>query len=115
MAISRYSITENIANDDRDYKKTFSERYGNKDFISMLATSEYSYPSFAEVSKFSYMTHIWSMGDRYYKLSEQYYGSSEYWWVIAFFNQKPTEFHIELGDLIRVPTPLTDVLHSYGF
>mgnify|MGYP003629044687 CR=1 FL=1 len=115
MAISRYVLSRIVNNDDRDYKKLYLERYGNKNFLRMLDTLELDYPTFAEAKNFNYITHVWSMGDRYYKLADKHYGSSEYWWIIAFFNKRPTEFHIEAGDLIRVPQPLTDVLDSLGF
>ena len=54
--------------------------------------------------------HVWGEGDRYYKLAEKYYGNPEDWWIIAKFNQKPTESHIKVGDIISVPTPLDLVL-----
>ena len=47
--------------------------------------------------------HVWSMGDRFYKLSYQYYGTYEFWWVIAMFNAKPTEAHCNYGDPIYIP------------
>ena len=50
--------------------------------------------------------HTWSLGDRYYKLAHKYYGDSELWWVIAWYNQKPTEAHLNIGDTLRIPTPL---------
>ena len=31
----------------------------------------------------SVISHTWSVGDRFYKLSYQYYGSTKYWWVIV--------------------------------
>ena len=50
--------------------------------------------------------HTWSLGDRYYKLAVQYYGDAELWWIIAWFNGKPTEAHIKIGDTIKIPMPL---------
>tara|TARA_Y100000296_G_C5146830_1_gene244196 strand:+ start:116 stop:454 length:339 start_codon:yes stop_codon:yes gene_type:complete len=58
------------------------------------------------------ITHIWKTGDRYYKLANKYYGNSEYWWIIASYNQKPTEGHLKIGDVIVVPTPLDTVLEN---
>ena len=55
------------------------------------------------------------MGDRYYKLADGYYGDSRYWWIIAWFNKKPTESHIKVGDIIRVPTSLGDILSAMGY
>lgn len=54
--------------------------------------------------------HIWKTGDRYYKLAERYYGRPQYWWAIALYNNKPTEGHVRLGDVIRVPLPLEKYL-----
>jgi nucleoid-associated protein YgaU len=49
--------------------------------------------------------HIWGLGDRYWKLAARYYKNPEYWWVIAWFNQKPTESHIAVGQVIYIPSP----------
>jgi nucleoid-associated protein YgaU len=57
------------------------------------------------------VTHIWTTGDRYYKLASQFYGRAELWWVIALYNQKPTEGHLKRGDLIRIPVPIELVLY----
>ena len=58
--------------------------------------------------------HTWSLGDKYYKLSHQYYGKIDYWWVIAFWNQAPTEAHLTFGQIINIPMPLETVLLAFG-
>jgi len=58
--------------------------------------------------------HIWQTGDRYYKLASQYYNNPEYWWIIATYNQKPTEGHLTLGDVILIPTPIERLLEIYN-
>ena len=35
--------------------------------------------------------------------------------LIAFFNQKPTEFHVNPGDVIYIPVPLEAILYSIGY
>jgi|TARA_R100001129_G_scaffold123497_1_gene86159 hypothetical protein len=62
-------------------------------------------------NKIQEINHIWKTGDRYFKLASQYYGRPELWWIIAFYNQKPTEGHVMKGDLIKVPTPIELVLY----
>lgn len=57
---------------------------------------------------------IWKDGDRLYKLANEYYGSVDYWWVIAQFNQKPTDAHYNVGDLVLIPSPLEEVLAFIG-
>ena len=49
--------------------------------------------------------HVWGMGDRLYKLAATHYGDGTYWWVIARFNNKPTEAHFKPGDIVSIPLP----------
>ena len=55
--------------------------------------------------------HIFKTGDRLYKLSHQYYGDPIYWWVIAWYNHTPTDFHCSLGDELFIPFPLEDAIY----
>ena len=44
-------------------------------------------------------------------LSHKVYGSANYWWIILAANPKyPLEFDIPLGEILRIPFPLNDVL-----
>jgi len=53
------------------------------------------------------------VGDRYFKLAHRFYGDSKLWWVIAWFNKKPTESHVDVGDLILIPTDLYQILNIF--
>lgn len=64
----------------------------------------------ADRSGISERTHIWKTGDRYSKLASLHYNSPEYWWIIAYYNQAPTEGHLKVGDVIIIPTPLDRLL-----
>ena len=49
-------------------------------------------------------------GDRFDMLSHKYYGSSEFWWVIADANQMGKgSFIIPNGKQIRIPFPMHDL------
>ena len=114
MAISRYKELNIIANDDSDYKKVFKSRYNKRSAIRHFETQTLEYPSISEIKNMNFANHVWKFGDRYYKLAHKYYGDSRYWWVIAWFNKKPTEQHLKTGDLVKVPVPLRDALGVYG-
>jgi hypothetical protein len=58
--------------------------------------------------------HVWSLGDRLWKLADQHYGDPTYWWLIAWYNQKPTESHFAVGDVVIIPTPFERVLSLYN-
>ena len=62
-------------------------------------------------NKLQEATHVWKTGDRYYKLAAAYYGRPQLWWVIALYNQKPTEGHLKRGDVIKIPTSLDLLLY----
>ena len=114
MAISRYKNLNIMANNDVDYRKRFAKRYDKRKELLHFETQILTYPTFDEIRDLEYANHIWSLGDRYYKLAHHHYGNSKYWWVIAWFNKKPTEQHVGIGDLIKIPLPLNDVLNTFG-
>jgi nucleoid-associated protein YgaU len=57
------------------------------------------------------ISHIWTTGDRYYKLAHRYYGNPSMWWIIALYNKKPTESHLKKGQRILIPTPINLVMY----
>jgi len=63
---------------------------------------------------FDVATHYWTVGDHYWKLASKYYGDPSAWWVIGWFNQKPTEAHVKTGNLVLIPTSLEDVYRFLG-
>ena len=71
-------------------------------------------PTIADRARLKTNNHIWKYGDRYYKLADQYYNAVEYWWVIAWFNARPTEADISTGDVIQIPVDLQEALRVLG-
>ena len=108
----RYFKRGTIFNSFPEYSKQLNAR--NKFGILQYATPKLQRVDYYDMSRLDTLTHIWTFGDRYYKLADRYYGNSTVWWVIAFLNQKPTEAHCNLGDNIVIYTPLRDVLLQLG-
>ena len=111
---TRYKNQEIFVNNREAYKRLLASGRGLKE-IRQFDTPVFKYPSVEEMKNFQIINHIWATGDRFYKLAHEYYSDSTKWWVIAFFNQKPTEFHLELGDVVYIPTPLETVLFYIGY
>jgi hypothetical protein len=109
---SRYQNSQTAINDHKLYKDLFNKR-GVK-FIKQFRNSPIQYPKVKDLVDLSVIAHVWALGDRYFKLAYKHYGDEELWWVIAWYNQKPTEFHIVNGDIIEIPFPLEQVLALYG-
>lgn len=108
---TRYDRRRVLTNTNELYEKTLEER--NVNSIRHYSTPEMSFPSVEENKNLTKIRHIWKTGDRYFKLAIEYYNSAQYWWVIAMFNQKPTEADLSVGDLVYIPLPLQDILRYY--
>ena len=95
------------------YDKHFKDRGVN--FISQYGTPRLRYPTPEQISNLILIGHNWTVGDRFFKLAHKHYGEAELWWVIAWFNETPTEAHLEIGDFLYIPTPLDRILDYYGY
>jgi hypothetical protein len=113
MALSRYKNISEFINATSGYKTTFKGRYGQQG-IRQLPINILEYPTQEQYDNIETLPITWKLGDRFYKLSSTYYNNPEYWWVIAWFNKRPTEQHVALGDVILVPLFLDEVLSAFG-
>jgi len=94
-------------------KSLSNEMYGN--YLEERGLTEITYIPFSSFKKLtdtqkrqlSKVNHTWKSGDRYYKLASMHYGNPAYWWIIAYYNNKPTEASISIGDTIIIPKPLS--------
>jgi hypothetical protein len=110
--INRYRGREVLLNDTELYSRFFRER--RIKFIKQYETPKISAPSAADLSNLLLIDHVWSIGDKYYKLAAKYYGDPKDWWVIALFNNKPTEADLQIGDIITIPTPLIEAINYFS-
>jgi len=70
------------------------------------------YPDIPETSEDIYL--ITTAGDRYDILAQQFYGNTDYWWIIAAANNSTRDsLYIEPGVQIRVPAFRDAVLDRY--
>ncbi len=107
-------FNRNIFLNTREAYRRYLKKRGKENIIQ-YATGKFKHPTAKESLQLNVVNHIWQSGDKYFKLADQYYSDPEMWWVIALYNQKPTEFHVNAGDIIYVPTPLDVVLYQMGF
>ena len=76
---------------------------------------QYTTPIFGKITpkqraSLTRQTHIWKVGDKFFKLANEHYGDPKLWWVIAWYNTTPTEAHLKPGDTVRIPFPIETVL-----
>lgn len=108
ITMSRYKRRIKAINDNELYDKLFEKRGVKK--ITQYRTPESVNVPQEVLDSIETVEHVWSYGDAFWKLAARYYGDPRMWWVIASYNRKPTDTHMELGDLIRIPISLADAL-----
>jgi len=108
---SRYDKRRQARNSVPQYRSIFEKRGISS--VNQFMTGKFTYPTSEQIETLNLKQHIWKTGDHFYKLAHQYYNDPSYWWVIALFNQKPTEASLGYGDVIQVPLPLEKILNYY--
>ena len=112
MAISRYDIRGVVANDDQGYQEDILERRGIKK-LNHFSTPVLRYPTPVEISELNIVAVTWKRGVSLSKIAAKQYGDPKLWWVIAWYNKKPTDAHYKLGDKVYVPKPLETILRQF--
>lgn len=59
--------------------------------------------NYVETEQYAFIEHVWSHGDRLFKIARQYLGDFRLYWVIGLFNKKPTDTHYKFGDIVYIP------------
>ncbi len=112
MSATRYEASIVLLNDDEKYRKLLKERNLKK--IYHYNTPKIKSLSPEEYTDIKSIPHIWKLGDRFHKLAESFYDDPNLWWIIAWFNQRPTDAHMSIGDPIYIPVPVEDALYYYN-
>jgi nucleoid-associated protein YgaU len=93
-------------NRSQQYSEILEERGVQK--ITQLRT-----PTIKEISsKVSSFEYVWKNGDKFWLLSHKFYGNKKFWYIIAQFNNKPTESHVSVGESIQIPYDVHEVLQE---
>lgn len=109
MASGRYDKRDLVSNSNEMYKEYLDKTRGLKKMIHHR-TPKFKYPSQQDILNIESNPYRWAVGDRFYKLAHMQYGDPQMWWVIAMYNQTPTEAFVKAGDVIYVPVNLDEVL-----
>ena len=109
MASGRYDFQSLVSNSNLMYKRYLERTRGVKN-MTQFKTPKFKYPTEQQMASIPYRPHTWSIGDRFYKLANKEYGDPEMWWVIAMFNQTPTEAFVKVGHVVYIPTNIDAVL-----
>ena len=101
----KYTGREIVTNEEDEYKDLLEIR--GIDTIQQFKTFFFNRKNIK--NSYGYHEHVWKKGDKLYKIANKYYGDIEFWWIIAMWNNKPTDANFKIGDVIEVPYPAGDI------
>ena len=78
--------------------------------IVQYTTPALKFPAPEDYRRIQTVDHVWKNGDKFWRIAAQRYGDPKLWWLIAQFNQKPTEHHVIAGEIIKIPLDLAVAL-----
>lgn len=110
--MSRYIKRTKAINDKEQYDQLFEKRGIRK--VVQYRSPNAVFTTDEEIAQIECHQVVWRYGMSFEKLASQYYGDFRQWWVIAGFNKKPTESHVEMGETIRIPKDISEALRVVG-
>ena len=112
MPYSRYTGRGTFINRDPKYRSAFFENRAVEQ-IEQYESPDINHPTQEQMDSLNNSSVRWDSASKLYNLAYDYYGDASYWWVIAWYNRKPTEAHFKVGDIVYVPLPLERVLEYF--
>ena len=107
----RYNKRDVVYSPDVISETSMKRRQRISDFYS---SSALKHPTQEEYNRVGSRRVIWTQTSRLTSLAQEHLGSYEYWWVIAWWNKKPTEAHFKHGDIVYIPSDLNLALEALG-
>jgi hypothetical protein len=108
----RYDKRVVFENGEEEFKDLLTGR--SRSFFVQYDTPQFKFPTDRELAELDIIYEVWKRGDRFFKFAHKHYGDPNLWWVIAWYNLKPTESHFKIGDIVSIPVPLERILRNLG-
>lgn len=105
---NRYKRTQILLNNSESYWEFFKNK--NVDYIRQYATFDFNKLKSLNLSNVEYINHIVQPFDKLYNLSQKYYNSPEYGWLILYTNKIGSELDIKVNDMLSIYFPLQSLL-----
>jgi hypothetical protein len=110
--MSRYNSRRKAFNRNEKWEAILEER-GLKE-VEQYTTPALRNPTEEELTRIRTKDYVWRQGDRFWRLAAVEFGDPRLWWVLARLNNKPTEYLLDSGDIIKIPTDLAIALEVLG-
>jgi hypothetical protein len=111
MTDKRFQNRKLISNQSENFEELFRQR--SVKMIKHYSSGTLKYPNSQQLAELNIITENWKLGDRLYKFAYDHYGDMRLWWIIAWFNKKPTENDFQIGDQVLIPQPLEKIFKFF--
>lgn len=105
---NRYLNSPTILNNAEAYKQIFKEK--NIPYIVNYTTFNFSNLINIDDYGINFILHDVSFNEKLYQISQKYYGSPDYAWLICFLNKLSNETLIDVNTTLKIYYPLNKVL-----
>lgn len=108
---NRYQRTIKIINNSDEYSEVFREKKVN----SIIQYSSFDFKKLKNIedAMLDVTYHVVQPYDRLYMISQKYYASPEYGWLICYTNKISNELDIKTGDSLKIYLPLNNLLEMF--
>ena len=106
----RYLASKKAILSSQLYSEKLKERGREKVEILRTVTFKNLQGNNYEVSFYGLWDHTTSL----HKISQELYGTMEYWWTIGLISNKPTDQHWSIGDEIYAPVSPNIIKNTLG-
>lgn len=107
MSVKRYKNRQIKFNNNKLIQKILNIK--NIQGIRHYTSPDIKMPTYLDKINIKTVGEVWKRGDRLSKYAEKYYTNPQLWWIIALYNNKPTDAHFKIGDIFYIPTDLNNL------
>ena len=108
---NRYNKTQVIINNSESYKDFFNERKIN--FIKQYSTHDFGNLKFLQDYNLDRTVYTVQPFDRMYNISQKFYNSPDFAWLICYTNKIGSELEIKTGSILNIYFPLENLLRLF--
>ena len=112
--MARYNTTTPIAITSLDSKYEYLFKGRDMKVIYKAAMVQMDAMTDSERAAVDTKRYTWRSSDMYWRVAKRFYGDPRLWFVIAYYNKAPTEFHLDAGQDILVPISPRFILDKIG-
>lgn len=105
---NRNSKTQKFLNNSAKYKDFFKSR--NLKNITHYSTFNFGNLKRLKDSNVPYVLHEVQPFEKLFMISQKYYNSPEYGWLICYLNELPNEMLVTTGSVLKIYFPIETVL-----